>query len=166
MAQLFTSVSPAINAEFEVPYMSKLFSYFGSVYCGCCERLDDRMDIITRMPKIRKISCSPWSDREHFASVLPKQYIMSNKTNPSYLADLSFDEDVVRRDLRRTIAAAKENGLCLELLLKDGTYRELYRGTTVGYQKIAKFDPFTTNEIRIRITDSRVCPTVSFIGIY
>ena len=119
MAQLFTSVSPAINEEFEVPYMSKIFSYFGSVYYGCCERLDDRLHIIDRMPNIRKISCSPWSDREHFAAVLPKKYIMSNKPNPSYLAESVFDEDVVRADLRRTITAAKANGLGLELLLKD-----------------------------------------------
>ncbi len=119
MAQLFTSVSPEVNEEFEVPYMSKIFSRFGSVYYGCCERLDDRIDIIDRMPNIRKISCSPWSDREHFASVLPKKYIMSNKPSPTFLAQRSFDEDVVRADLRRTIAAAKENGLALELLLKD-----------------------------------------------
>lgn len=119
MAQLFSSVSPAINEEFELPYMSKIFNYFGSVYYGCCERLDDRIHIIDRMPNIRKISCSPWSDREHFAAVLPKKYIMSNKPNPSYLADNSFDEEIVRKDLRRTIAAAKANGLGLELLLKD-----------------------------------------------
>ena len=119
MAQLFTSVSPAINREFEVPYMSKLFSYFGAVYYGCCERLDDRLDVIDQMPNIRKISCSPWSDREHFAAVLPKKYIMSNKPNPSYLAGAVFDEDVIRKDFRRTIEAAKANGLGLELLLKD-----------------------------------------------
>lgn len=119
MAQLFTSVSPAINLEFEVPYMSKIFSYFGSVYYGCCERLDDRLDIISRMPNIRKISCSPWSDRDHFAAVLPKKYIMSCKPNPSYLAGSSFDEDVVRKDLRWSIDAARANGLGVELLLKD-----------------------------------------------
>lgn len=119
MAQLFTSVSPEINKEFEVPYMSKILSKFGSVYYGCCERLDDRLDIITQMPNIRKISCSPWNDREHFAAILPKQYIMSAKPNPNVLADAVFDEDAVRKDLRRTIAAAKEHGLVLEFLLKD-----------------------------------------------
>ena len=119
MAQLFTSVSPEVNKEFEVPYMSKLFSRYGSVYYGCCERLDDRLDIICTMPNIRKISCSPWSDREKFAEKLPKKYIMSNKPNPSFLACDSFNEDVVREDLRRTIKAAKHNGLCLEFLLKD-----------------------------------------------
>ena len=120
-AQMFASVSPAMHDEFEIEYAKEYFDGFGLVYYGCCDRLDDRLPIIDRMPKIRKISCSPWSDREHFAAVLPRKYIMSNKPNPSYLAQISFDEDVVRADLRRTIKAAKENGLCLEFLLKDIT---------------------------------------------
>jgi len=119
MAQIFTSVSPAVNEEFEVPYLSKILSYFGSVYYGCCERLDDRLNVIDRLPNIRKVSCSPWSDRENFAAKLPKKYIMSNKPTPSFLAMGALDEDVVRKDIRRTIAAAKSNGLCLEFLLKD-----------------------------------------------
>ena len=142
MAQLFTSVSPAINEEFEVPYMSKLFSRFGSVYYGCCERLDDRLHVIDRMPNIRKISCSPWSDREHFAATLPKKYIMSNKPDPSYLAHSVFDEELVRKDLRRTIAAAKANGLGLEFLLKDittvkGDPRRLWRWSEIALEETA-----------------------------
>ena len=121
MAQLFTAVSPAINAEFEVPYMTRIFEKFGSVYYGCCERLDDRLPIIDRMPNIRKISCSPWSDREQFAATLPQKYIMSNKPTPAYLATETFDEELVRADIRRTIAAAKAHDLRLELLLKDIT---------------------------------------------
>jgi len=119
MAQLFTSVSPQITAEFEVPYMQRIFKHFGAIYYGCCDRLDDRLDIIDRMPNIRKISCSPWSDREAFAANLPKKYIMSNKPSPAFLAETSFDEDAVRADLRRTIAAAQKHNLRLELLLKD-----------------------------------------------
>lgn len=142
MAQLFTSVSPQINKEFEVPYMSKIFSHFGSVYYGCCERLDDRLDIITQMPNIRKISCSPWSDREHFAAILPKQYIMSAKPNPNVLADTVFDEDAVRRDLRRTIAAAKAHGLGLEFLLKDITTVRSDPGRLARWSEIALEETF------------------------
>ena len=119
MAQLFTSVSPQITDEFEVEYMKRIFPHFGAIYYGCCDRLDDRLDIIDKMPNIKKISCSPWSDRERFAANLPKKYIMSNKPNPALLAQTSFDEDAVRADLRRTVAAAKKHGLRLELLLKD-----------------------------------------------
>ena len=142
MAQLFTSVSPEINREFEVPYMSRIFRYFDSVYYGCCERLDDRLEIIDQMPNIRKISCSPWSDREHFAAVLPKKYIMSNKPTPSYLACESFDEDVVRADIRRTIRLARENGLGVEMLLKDistvrNDPRRLWRWSEIAAEETA-----------------------------
>lgn len=119
MAQLFTSVSPAVTEEFEVEYMKKLFSKFGAVYYGCCERLDDRLDVIAKMPNVRKISCSPWSDKKRFAENLDPKYIMSNKPNPAYLAGTTFDEDVVRRDIRETIQVAKDNGLGVELILKD-----------------------------------------------
>ncbi len=119
MAQIFSSVSPEVTREFEVPYMQEVYSHFGSIYYGCCERLDDRLDVVEQMPNIRKVSCSPWSNREHFASVLSKKYIMSAKSNPAFLAAEQFDEELIRLDLRRTIRAARKNGLGLEFLLKD-----------------------------------------------
>jgi len=77
------------------------------------------MDVIEKLPKIRKLSCSPWSDREHFADLMPDYCVMSNKPNPAYLADGKLDEALVRNDLRRTIAAAKRHNRNLELILKD-----------------------------------------------
>ena len=35
-----------------------------------------------------------------------------------------------------------------------------------GYKKIEKFDAVATDAVRIRITDSRVCPILSFVGVY
>ena len=119
LAQLFTSVSPAITAEFECAYMKRIFPHFKHIYYGCCDRLDDRMELVAALPNVRKISCSPWSEREAFAEKLPKSIIMSNKPTPALLAGDSFDEDAVRRDLRRTIAAARRNGKALEMILKD-----------------------------------------------
>ena len=119
LAQLFSSVSPEVTEEFEMPYMQEIFPKFGAIYYGCCDRLDDRLDIVDRMPNIRKISCSPWSDREHFAEVLPKKYIMSNKPNPALLATGTFDEEAIRSDLRRTMEAARRYNVPLEMILKD-----------------------------------------------
>lgn len=48
----------------------------------------------------------------------------------------------------------------------DGGYGTIASATIIGYQRILKFDPVETDEIRIRITDSRVCPIISFVGIY
>ena len=119
MAQLFTSVAPSVTAELEVAYMQRIFPYFGAIYYGCCDRLDDRLDVITRMPGIRKISCSPWSDREVFAERLPKGYVMSNKPNPALLATHTMDYGEVRADIRRTVEAARRFDVPLELVLKD-----------------------------------------------
>ncbi len=100
-------------------YMKRVFPHFRAIYYGCCERLDDRLDILEALPKVRKISCSPWSNPERFAEMLPKGRVMSAKPNPAFLATDSFDEDTVRRDLRRTIEAARRNHRNLEFILKD-----------------------------------------------
>ena len=47
-----------------------------------------------------------------------------------------------------------------------GEEKTLYRGTTVGYNKIVRFPERKVKELCIRITDARVCPTLSFIGVY
>lgn len=117
LAQLFTSVSPSITDEFEVPYMKRLFPYFANIYYGCCDRLDDRLDIVAKMPNIRKISCSPWSIRENFASKLPRDKIMSVKPNPALFAP--FSAEAARADIRDAVQTAKRHGCCLELIFKD-----------------------------------------------
>ena len=119
LAQLFTAVSPKITDEFEVQYMKRIFPYFGAIYYGCCDRLDDRMHVIEKLPKIRKLSCSPWSVRERFADEMPDYCVMSNKPNPAFLASGKLDEQLVRDDVRQTIAAAKAHNRNLELILKD-----------------------------------------------
>lgn len=119
LAQLFTSVSPAVTEEFEIPFITRMAKHFGMIYYGCCDRLDDRLELVKRIPNVRKVSCSPWSDREAFAEKIGPGLVMSNKPNPAYLATDSMDEQVIRDDLARTVNAAARYGVHLELLLKD-----------------------------------------------
>lgn len=119
MAQLFSSTSPAVTAEFEIPYISKIAEKFGMIYYGCCERLDDRLDIVQTIPNLRKISCSPWSDKKNFAANLNPKFIMSNKPSPAFLAMPDFDEAFIEKDLIETCEIAKSHGLRVEFLLKD-----------------------------------------------
>ena len=119
MAQLFTSVSPETTKEFELPYIQELASHFGGIYYGCCDRLDDRMDLVLQIPNIRKISCSPWSDRDVFAEKIGKKLVMSSKPSPAVLAGASVDYDEVKKDLRHTMEAARRYGVNLEIILKD-----------------------------------------------
>lgn len=119
LAQLFSSVSPAITEEFELPYITRMAEKFGMIYYGCCDRLDDRLDLVQRIPHVRKVSCSPWSQREAFAEKIGPSLIMSNKPTPAYVATDSMDEEEIRRDIRRTIDAANRYHVNLELILKD-----------------------------------------------
>jgi len=43
LAQIFTACSPGHFEEFELPYISRMAEYFGMIYYGCCDRLDDRL---------------------------------------------------------------------------------------------------------------------------
>ena len=119
MAQLFSSASPQTTMEFEIEYIKRISKEFGMLYYGCCERLDDRLDFVQTLPNLKKVSCSPWNDRENFAAKLNKGIVMSNKPNPAYLATATFDEDLIRDDLTRTYEAAKANNTPLEFILKD-----------------------------------------------
>ena len=42
----------------------------------------------------------------------------------------------------------------------------VYKGTTVGYKKIVRLHDIETNMLKIQIKDSRVCPTLHFVGVY
>jgi len=143
LAQLFTAVSPRVTDEFEVEYMKNVFPHFGAIYYGCCDRLDDRMQYIAKLPNIRKLSCSPWSEREPFAEKMPAHCVMSNKPNPSFLAEGNLDEDKVRADIRRTIAAAKAYGRSLELIQKDistvnGNPQTLFRWHDIAMEEVMR----------------------------
>ncbi|MHB8962190.1 MAG: uroporphyrinogen decarboxylase/cobalamine-independent methonine synthase family protein [Saccharofermentanales bacterium] len=119
LAQLFTSVSPAVTEEFELPYITRMAEHFGMIYYGCCDRLDDRLDIVRRIPNVKKVSCSPWSDRRRFAEEIGGKLVMSNKPTPAYLADTSVNWDEVRKDLQYTADLARSNNINLEIILKD-----------------------------------------------
>ena len=45
-------------------------------------------------------------------------------------------------------------------------WKRVYEGTTVGYQKFCRLRTVTADEIRVLITDSRVCPVLSHIALY
>ena len=119
LAQLFTSVSPAVTEEFELPYITRMAEYFGMIYYGCCDRLDDRLDVVKKIPHIKKVSCSPWSNRDVFAEKIGPALVMSNKPTPALVAGDSFEPEAVRKDLELTMAAVKRNGVNLEFILKD-----------------------------------------------
>ncbi len=49
---------------------------------------------------------------------------------------------------------------------KDDQWKEVTNGTVVGYKNIRRFPPEKASKIRLRILESRVAPTLSFLGLY
>jgi hypothetical protein len=119
MAQIFSTVSPAMHEEFEVAYAVRWYERFGLGYYGCCEPLDRKIDIIRALPRVRKVSISPWADVERAASQMGGDYVLSRKPNPAFLAAPTWDRSVVEDDLRATLAACQAHGTPVEFILKD-----------------------------------------------
>jgi hypothetical protein len=119
LAQMFSTVSSQMHQEFELDYVNPIFERFGHVYYGCCDPLDLKLDIITKIPNLRKVSMSPWTKAERGAAGLGKNFVFSSKPNPAFLAFDDFDEVLVEKDLRAIKAACSANGTPLEFILKD-----------------------------------------------
>lgn len=118
MAQIFSAVSKAMHDEFDIAYMKELFEPFGLTYYGCCEPLDKKIDILEKLPHLRKISITPWADVEVAAEAIGKKYVLANKPNPSAVAT-TLDEDALRRELGKTLAACQRYGCSCDIVLKD-----------------------------------------------
>lgn len=115
-SQETVGVSPEMFAEFVLPYQKSLLENFGLNCYGCCEPIHPRWKHVKTLPRLRRLSISPWCDQAYMAEELKQDYIFSRKPNPA-LVCVDFDEDTVRDDLRNTLHIAGE--CVLELILKD-----------------------------------------------
>lgn len=116
-SQETVGVSPRMFAEFILPYQLPLLDSFGLNCYGCCEPLDTRWQHVQRVPRLRRVSVSPWSSIPGMAERLGDRYIMSIKPRPSDLALPSFDEEMIRAGLRETLSTTRD---CrVEVIMKD-----------------------------------------------
>ena len=116
-SQETVGVSPDMFEEFVYQYQLPLLKRFGLNCYGCCEPLDKRWHVVKNVPNLRRVSVSAWADLEKMAENLNGDYIFSYKPNPADLATPKFDEDRIRRDLRRAMEITK--GCRLEVIMKD-----------------------------------------------
>ncbi len=116
-SQETVSVSPEMFREFIFPYQLEIAQKFGLNYYGCCEPLHQRFSIIKEIPRLRKISASPWADLDQMRELLGQNYVMSIKPNPAYIAVTNPDWDTVRSELKRIFHSTR--GCVRELVMKD-----------------------------------------------
>lgn len=119
LAQIFASVSKDMREEFDIEYQIEAMKPFGMVYYGCCEPLHDQIDILSRIPNLRKVSITPWADVDAAAEAMGSRYVMAWKPNPAFLLRVSENEGAIRAEIRRALAAAKRSGTSMDIVLKD-----------------------------------------------
>ena len=111
-------ISPDMYKEFVLPYLAKLGSMFGLVYYGCCERMEDRLEmIVDAMPNLRSVSISGWSDLEKTAEILGSDYVYSRKPAPALLSGANPNWDLAEKDMKDTYKAAGQGNV--EILFRD-----------------------------------------------
>ncbi len=119
MAQIFSTVSPAMHKEFEIDYAVKWYERFGLVYYGCCEPLHMKIDIIRDIPNLRKISMSPWADAKIGAEKIGPDFVFSSKPNPALLAVNSWNPSAVKSEISGIMKACEGHRCPVEFILKD-----------------------------------------------
>ncbi|NOZ22201.1 MAG: hypothetical protein GXP25_14070 [Planctomycetes bacterium] len=115
--QIFSEVSPAMHDEFALRYEKQWLTRFGLNAYGCCEPLDKKLDYVKQIPRIRRISMSPWIDPVESAEQLEDKYIFSYKPNPAVVAGVGWDEEEVRQGIRTFLEQTR--GCVVEMVLKD-----------------------------------------------
>ena len=115
--QIFSEVSPAMHDEFCLRHELRWLERFGLNCYGCCEPLHNKMGILKKIPRLRRISMSRWIDIDKSARELGSDYIFSFKPNPSVFAWDHWDPELARQELHNVLQ--KTEGCVVELIMKD-----------------------------------------------
>lgn len=135
-SQETSEVSPEMFEEFIYPYQAPIMERFGLNCYGCCEPLHKRWHVVKKLPNLRRISVSPWSDKAIMTDLLKHDYIYSMKPNPSYLSMPHMDEKLIREQLREDIQTTKN---CrVEIIMKDNHTIGKNPQNVINWCKIAR----------------------------
>lgn len=117
-AEELTSVSPDMFRDV-APFLAKAAEPFGHIYYACCDRLDDRLDIVLEnIPSIQAVSVSAFSDVDALGEQLRgRPIIFSRKPKPWFFAAAEPDWPQIEADLRGAARAAR--GCNYEFILRD-----------------------------------------------
>jgi hypothetical protein len=112
--------SPKMFDEWYLPSIAKVADMFGLLYYGCCERIDQKLQVILKaLPKLRTISISGWTDVDSAFEQMGSKYVASKKPFPAYVSTSTADWDSVIKDAEQTSRAMKKNKTPVEVIFRD-----------------------------------------------
>ncbi len=116
-AQEMAQVSPQMHEEFVLNYQLPIIEKFGLVAYGCCEDLTHKIDMLRRIPNLRRIAVTPVADVAKCAEQIGEDYVFSWRPNPALMVSCGFDAERVRRIVRGGLEASR--GCHVDITLKD-----------------------------------------------
>ena len=100
-AQEFDAASPRQHEEFLLNYQLPIMELFGQVNYGCCETLDNKLDILRRIPHLHKVLSGPRSDPARYPEMFGDDCIISWRPVASIISQSTFHEEAQRKQLRQ-----------------------------------------------------------------
>ena len=142
--QILTTISPEMTKEFAFEHEAKYAELFHSNYYGCCEKLDHKINELATIPRLKKISVSPFSNKEAAMEAIGDKYIVSFKPNNIWLTDAVIDEEKIRRELVEVCELARKYNCTVEILIKTivnlrGDPTRLWRWFEIADEVIRNF---------------------------
>jgi hypothetical protein len=116
-AQEFTMVSPEMHEEFLLNYQLPIIEKFGLVSYGCCEDLANKIDMLRKIPNLRRIAASPMADLSQCAENIGRDYVLSYRPSPADMLAYDFDPARCKKILRNDFAILKNN--IFDITMKD-----------------------------------------------
>jgi hypothetical protein len=116
-SQEFTAVSPAMQEEFLLRYQIPIMSHFGLVAYGCCEDLTNKIDILRKIPNLRRIAVSPFADVAKCAEQIGEEYVLSYRPSPADMVSYDYNPERIKSILRRDFKICRNS--YIDITLKD-----------------------------------------------
>ena len=136
-SQETVGVGPKQFDEFVLDYQIPLMNRFGMVDYGCCEPLDHKLDILLKkVPHVRWLAVSPWSDRKLCAEKMGDKYVYVYKPNPSRICAPVAEWDAAEQDVCETLEIAR--GCPIHIVMKDTSTFHGEAERTTQWCKMAK----------------------------
>ena len=106
-AQSTGTISPAMYAEFVQPYNERLVGPYGParIYYHGCEDLTPKLDIIAKLPGLRRFDVSAWTDLAAAVRKFERRVVLEVQVHPGKTI-LEEDPAEWRRELERIVATA------------------------------------------------------------
>lgn len=93
----------------------------------------------------------------------PKEGTTQAEINIKFDKPTAFNRLVLQEDIKNY--SQRIESFSLEIM-KDNKWQEIVKETVVGYKRIVRFPMQKTQQLRLKILESRTAPSLGFLGIY